>query len=139
MGRRKVIDVFDPKFDVRELLIQHQMHPLDALLNKLKETLPWPDADFLKENPNWIPSLVDKGWEPYIEDGKKRLRVGLGKYLEVMAKVAPFVSPTLKGMEVKETRDYNFNITIESYREGEKDTENVITIPVEPLQVANGD
>lgn len=116
MGRRKQLAIGDPNVSIRELVIKHGLDPVDELLKMVKETLPWPDDEFLKKNPSWLAALYDKGYEPFLIDGVRRLRMGQGRKADILCKLAPFMYPTLKSSESREQKDYNFNITINDRR-----------------------
>ena len=125
MGRKRKLELGDPELTIRELVIKHGIDPVDELLKMVKETLPWPD------DPSWVVALLDKGYEPVMVDGKKRLRMGAGKKTEILCKLAPFMYPTLKSSEHREQKDMRIEVTIKSFTSTQQ--KEPITIDTTPL------
>lgn len=137
MGRKKKLDPTDPNNSVRVILAKHGLDPFDEAIKAYKETLPWPDKEFLDANPSWLSALYDKGWEPFqTEDGKRRLRMGQGRRVELMTKLAPFVYPTLRASETKSTVDNTLTVRVIQFRADEPKRIEAPAIEVLPEKAA---
>jgi hypothetical protein len=111
---------------LKELLIRHDIEPLDELFKMYRETLPCPDY----ADQDFIAQLCSTGWEPYYaEDGKKRLRMSLVRRKELMADAANFVHPKLRASENHSTTDHSITVTINKIADDRGD-EKRITIPI---------
>jgi hypothetical protein len=126
MGRKKQLHIGDPELTIRELVIRHGVDPVDELLKMVKESLPWPD------DPTWVTALLDKGYEPRMIDGKKRLIMGAGRKAEILCKLTPFMYPSLKSSEHREQKDLRIEVTVKQFGQNSQPRET-ITVDVPPL------
>jgi len=114
MGRKRRLDIGDPELTIREMVIRHNIDPVERMLAMVKETIAYPDEEFIEENPGWVKMMLDDGYAPYIDEttGKKRLRMAKRMQVDILKSIAPFMYPSLKATESKETKDWNINVAI---------------------------
>ena len=70
------------------------------------------------------------------EDGKRRLRMGQGRRVELMTKLAPFVYPTLRASETKSTVDNTLTVRVIQFRADEPKRIEAPAIEVLPEKAA---
>ena len=116
MGRRRKLELGDPELTIRELVIRHDIDPVDHMLKLVKETLPYPDQEFIAENPGFLKQLIDDGYAPFVdESGKKRLRLNKRMQVDIMKAIAPYIYATQKAVEIQSKHEYEINVTVKSF------------------------
>lgn len=122
MGRKRRLDIGDPELTIREFIIRHNIDPVDHMLRMVKETIPYPDKELMDKNPGFLKQLIDDGYAPYIDHeaqdpetgkkGVKRLRLNKRMQVDILKAIAPYMYSQQKAVEVKNTHDYNIQVTI---------------------------
>jgi hypothetical protein len=115
MPRRKEAPRQATEYTVRELLLKHDIDPLEEMMKMYQHELPWPvdgDGNVLVDE---LKALLPY-WEPAVnEKGKKILRLKTDKRIELLKELAQYAHPKLRGAEVRGNVDYNITVNIKSF------------------------
>ena len=122
---------------IKELLIRHDVDPLNELFKMYAETLPFEKGEVCD-------ALIGSGsWEPYYNnEGKLRLRMSLSRRKELMSEAANFVYPKLRASENNTNHKESITLKIMYLDDVGKEAPakaEIVSSTVEPLKIVDAE